>query len=283
VCAAPVTTDPRDALSLQEREGWLRAALELRDVCRDVVRGVMAAGFEVDAKSDASLVTTADIEAERAFRLQVDERHPETGVLGEEFGPARPDADLVWVIDPIDGTAEFANHIPLWGTIIGLWLRGQPLVGIIDHPALGTCLHAAHGLGAWRDGERVTLADLESAAPATLRRLGAPSRFAFVKFSDESDVYGALTRTHPNCRTFHTCYAHTCAASGGLDASVEWNVPLWDIGATRVCIEEAGGRFEQVREVERSGIGALHSVVFGRPRMVEEVAATLRGALYPGA
>ncbi len=271
--------DSRDTMSIAEREAWLAAALGLRDLCREVIASVIASGYEVDAKSDASLVTTADIETERAFRMQVDARYPETGVLGEEFGATRPGAELQWVLDPIDGTAEFANRLPLWGTIIGLWLRGEPLVGVIDHPELGTCIHAAHGLGAWRDGERVALDDLDPDTPLHLRRLGAPSRFAFVKFADESDVYGALTRAHPNCRTFHTCYAHTCAASGGLDASVEWNVPLWDIGATQLCIEEAGGRYECVRELERGELGTLRSVVFGRPRMVTDVAATLRGAV----
>jgi fructose-1,6-bisphosphatase/inositol monophosphatase family enzyme len=272
-------TDPRDDLSLDERRHLLHAALEMRDLCREVIASVMASGFEVDAKSDASLVTTADLETERAFRLQVQTRFPEAGLLGEEFGAMRPDADLQWVIDPIDGTAEFASHLPLWGTIIGLWYRGEPVLGVIDHPGMGECVHAAYGLGAWSGERRVVLDDLDPAIPGHLRRLGTPSRYAFVKLVDEGYVYEALTRAHPNCRTFHTCYAHTCATTGALDASLEWNVPLWDIGATRVCIEEAGGRYECIRETDRGDLGTVRCVVFGRPRMVDEVVGTLAAAL----
>jgi len=79
----------------------------------------------------------------------------------------------------------------------------------------------------------------------------------------------------PNCRTFHTCYAHLLAASGGLDAAIEWEVRIWDLAATRILVEEAGGRYREVRAREQPGVGTVYSAAFGRPRLVTALAAEL--------
>jgi histidinol-phosphatase len=271
--------DPRDAIPEAEREHHLSQALAFADTCREVIAAVIRSGFEVSAKLDESLVTTADIEAERAFRAAVEVAYPQAGILGEEFGISRPDAALRWVIDPIDGTAEFARRLPFYGTIIGLFQGEAPLAGVIDHPALGIRCHAARGLGFFWNGERMVLEDLSPSVPAAQIRLGLPSRIGFERRGSDGDVFEALTRAFPNVRTFHTCIAHAAAAAGSLDATVEWDVPLWDVGATRILVEEAGGRYLCLRERAHPQHGTLYTAVFGRPRVVEAVAAVVREAL----
>src|SRR6478735_6384246 len=88
-----------------------------------------AAGFDP--------VTAADKGAEAAIRALIAERYPEHGVIGEEYGEDRPDAEFVWVLDPIDGTRAFISGLPLWTTLIGLRQAGRPVVGGISQPYLG--------------------------------------------------------------------------------------------------------------------------------------------------
>ena len=81
-------------------------------------------------------VTEADKGAERAIRALISTRYPEHGVIGEEYGEDRPDAEWVWVLDPVDGTRAFIAGLPLWTTLIGLRYRGAPVLGSIGQPFL---------------------------------------------------------------------------------------------------------------------------------------------------
>src|SRR5271156_6858606 len=91
----------------------------------------------VEDKQDASPVTIADRQAEAAMRLLIAKHVPHHGILGEEFGPERLDAEWVWVFDPIDGTKAFITGKPSFGTLIALLHRGEPVLGIIDQPITG--------------------------------------------------------------------------------------------------------------------------------------------------
>src|SRR6185436_13618557 len=90
----------------------------------------------IDDKSDSSPVTIADREAEAAMRALLTSHVPEHGVHGEEHGVERPDAEYVWVLDPIDGTKAFITGLPIFGTLIALLHRGVPVMGVIDQPIL---------------------------------------------------------------------------------------------------------------------------------------------------
>ena len=272
-------TDPRDEISTQERRELLDAALELADLCADTTASILGSGFEVSKKADASLVTTADVETERAFRRRVEERFPEMAVLGEELGDSGKDSDYRWVIDPIDGTAEFARHVPLYGCIIGLHYRGQPLVGVIDHRGMDLRCHAAYGLGAFANGERLRIEDCTDDEAGAVARIGLPSRASFLKPSDSTAVFSAIAAVYPNFRAYHTCYAHTLAAMNGLDAAMEWLTPLWDLAATQILIEEAGGRFKWVKEAGIPGETRYYSAVFGKPAVVDRLAAIIEDVL----
>lgn len=267
-------SDPRTQISREERRALLELTLDLVDACADSIRGYVEAGFEVSVKHDGSLVTDADVAAEETFRERLLALRPDAGILGEELGIANADAPYRWIIDPIDGTAEFARHMPLYGCIVGLHYRGEPLVGVLDHPALGLRVHAVHGEGAFSAGRPLSVhahAGLGAGA-----RLGLPSRASFLKDVDNHDVHQALIEAYPNHRVYHTCYAHTLVAIGALDAAMEWDTPAWDLAATRVIVEEAGGRYVTLRERERPGVGRVYSAVFGRSDMVESLTNLVR-------
>ncbi len=111
-------------------------AHRLADASGAVLRRYYRAGLDEDDKDDGSPVTRADREAETVMRELLTACAPSHGVIGEELGPARADADLVWVLDPIDGTRAFLTGKPLFTTLIGLLFRGRPVLGLIDQPVV---------------------------------------------------------------------------------------------------------------------------------------------------
>lgn len=274
-------SDQREAIAVTERERLLALALEMTDLCAATIAAESAGGLAIERKADKSIVTSADRAAELAFRDAIAIRHPEAGVLGEEFPPSNPGAALRWVIDPIDGTAEFARAMPYWGIIIGLFLGDDPLVGVIDHPDLGERVHAAHGLGAWRGEERLQVG-VESGtdtlhAPGDEFRVGLPSRHAFTRYADQGDVFNRLTTDFSNYRTFHSCYAHSAMVTGSLDVTVEWDSNPWDLAAARILSEEAGGAYRVMGRRELGEGRYVESAAFGVPDLVDRVAASALG------
>lgn len=272
-----MTSDPRALLQASDLHKLRDAALSFSDVCREVIERTVSHGVEVSIKPDQSPVTNADIAAEGAFRERVQRDFPEMGVLGEEFGHTRADSAWQWVIDPVDGTSDFAHGLPIWGSIIGLFYHGEPVVGVIDHPDLDLRVHAGYGLGAYRNGERLSLSDFEPARDHSKARIGIPSRSNFVKRNADGAAFDELASAYPDFRVFRSCLTHTYAATGQLDAALEWDVNLWDLAATQVIIEEAGGRYVRLRERGHPGTGMLYCAVFGRPAVADRISALLAG------
>lgn len=269
--------DPRDALSDEQLKELTEAAVAFSDVLRSRISQSTAQGVEVTLKADESVVTDADVDAEDAFRQAVIGRFPVHGVKGEEFPTLNPDAEYLWVVDPIDGTAEFVAGIPVWGTIIGLNYRDHPIVGVIDFPMLGLRAVACHRFGARLNDDTVQLADIDADELSGRERVGTPSLVNYVRDGSNGEAFSRLCERFPNIRIFQTCLTHVMAMTGGLDAAIEWNCPIWDIAATRVLIEEAGGRFECVKTHARDDGEMLYNVIFGRPRMVNELVSVLNG------
>ncbi|MBT5415454.1 MAG: histidinol phosphate phosphatase, partial [Rhodospirillaceae bacterium] len=122
----------------------------------------------VDEKADESPVTIADRTVEAAIRDLIASHCPGHGIVGEEYGTENPDAEFVWVIDPIDGTKSFISGVPLFGTLIALLQGGVPILGVVDHPALGERWIGARGHGTTHNGKRVTTRACAGIGGATL-------------------------------------------------------------------------------------------------------------------
>ena len=115
-------------------DGYLALAAELADAAGAAIRPYFRTKLAVDDKADLSPVTAADRAAEAAMRRLIEGRFPEHGIIGEEYGSKRADAEFVWVLDPIDGTKSFISGVPLFGTLIALAQHSRPILGIIDQP-----------------------------------------------------------------------------------------------------------------------------------------------------
>ena len=263
--------DIRDEIDPEQRREFLNRAVELALEIRRMVRVKMQSGFQISQKSDQSVVTTVDTEIERLFRHEINGNYPFHGVIGEEFPPTNPNAEFQWIIDPIDGTEEFVHNIPVFGTVIGLYFKGKPLVGIIEHPALELCVSGAFGFGAFCNGKKINISDGKSDRIKRAERICIAPRSSFLKFVDQGFLFDRIARDFPNLRIFHSCYAYTCAILGSVDAMVEYHVHIWDLAASQILIEEAGGKYVSLPEFQSPAGDILYGAIFGRPGIVKKL------------
>src|SRR5271156_3539535 len=142
--------------------------IELAGLSGDFIRPFFGRqDLKVDLKSDRSPVTAADTGAEELMRGLIAKRFPGHGILGEEHGAERADAEFVWVLDPIDGTKSFTAAVPLFGTLIALLHQGQPVLGCIHQPILRQLL-VGDNRSCTMGGRPVRTRDIRRVEEATL-------------------------------------------------------------------------------------------------------------------
>ncbi len=214
----------------------LALAETLADAAGAVIRRYFRQTIAIDDKSDLSPVTIADREAEAAMRRMIVHRFPEHGIIGEEHGSHRPDADYVWVLDPVDGTKSFISGIPLFGTLIALAWRGRPVLGIIDQPVAGERWIGAAGRPTTLNGAPIRTRACPALERATLFTT-APELFA----GTEAAGFERLRRAVKLTRYGADCYAYAVLATGFVDLVVESGLKPHDFAALVPVIEGAGG------------------------------------------
>ena len=214
----------------------VRLANELADAARPIAARYFRTGVTVDDKTDQSPVTIADREAETAMREILEKHVPEHGVFGEEHGAVRTDAEYVWVLDPIDGTKAFITGLPLFGTLIGLFHRGKPVLGIIDQPILKERWLGVEGERSTLNGQPIRVRACSDLDQAYLYST-SPGMFpgAYAK------PHEALTEKVKLFRWGGDCYAYGLLAAGHVDLVVEASLKLYDYAALIPVITGAGG------------------------------------------
>ncbi|MFS0714818.1 inositol monophosphatase family protein [Microbacterium sp. 2P01SA-2] len=258
-----LTTATADALADD-----LALALRLADAADAVSMARFdAADLDVQLKADASHVTEADLATERAIRDLLAAERPNDGVLGEEYG-STGDARRQWIIDPIDGTANYLKGIPMWATLIALSIDGVPRVGVVSQPAIGRRWWAATDRGAWTNvpGEttprRITVSSIDDLAQSSIS-------FQSIRQWDQvgrGDQLLALSRRVWRDRGYGDAWPYMLLAEGRLEFVAEFGVKEYDLAAHVPIVTEAGGRFTDIDGVEtlstRSSLatnGALHA------------------------
>ena len=184
-------------------------------------------------------VTAADKGAEGAIRAAIAARFPEHGVLGEEYGEDRTDAEFVWVLDPIDGTRAFVAGLPVWTTLIGLRFQGRPVAGLIAQPYLDEIfVGTALGSRLIRSGGTRTL--MVRPCPRLTQAIIATTDPIIFKGAEA----GAWTQVRAAARLARLgcdAYAYAMVAAGTMDLVVEAGLKPWDIESAIPLIEGAGG------------------------------------------
>lgn len=231
-------------------DGRVAFALSLAAAAsRETLKFFRTSAFQVERKSDRSPVTRADKQAEQIVRTMVANAFPSDAILGEEFGSVAGQSEFEWIIDPIDGTKSFISGVPLYSTLVGMTVAGQPKIGVIAIPALGELIIAATGLGAWY-GQSFTN---QSRVQLTRAYVSKQSRLEdglmvtsqvdnFARRKAES-AYRELEEEAYVSRTWGDGYGYLLVATGRAEVMVDPIVNPWDVAAVAPVIEEAGGRF----------------------------------------
>jgi len=200
-----------------------------------------AADLEVSLKADRSHVTDADLATERAIRDILHAERPDDGILGEEFG-AEGVTSRQWIIDPIDGTANFLRGVPLWGTMIALAVDGVPQVGVVSMPALGRRWWASAGDGSWTatsDGaRRLSVSAVDSLDEASV---SFQSISQWAQAGKTPELLALAERVWRD-RAYGDIFSYMLLAEGRIDMVAEFDVKEYDIAAAVPIVREAGGR-----------------------------------------
>lgn len=250
----------------------LRLALELADLADEIsLARFRAVDLEVSTKPDRTPVTEADLAVERAIRDRLAQARPDDGILGEEFG-TEGDATRQWIIDPIDGTANFLRGVPVWATLIALAIDGVPVVGVVASPAMGRRWWATTGAGAWTTDapggvpRRIGVSQVAELADASL------SFQSIAQWRDAGylEPLLALAERTWRDRAYGDAWSYMLVAEGLVDIAGEFDVKVWDLAAIVPVVEEAGGRFTSItgEPGPRHGNaiatnGRLHDTVLG--------------------
>jgi len=192
--------------------------------------------LEVVVKGDDTPVTQADQGAEKVLRQRINERFPDHGIIGEEYGSENPDADFVWVLDPVDGTFSFTYGIPLFGTLICLKHEGRPILGAINQPFLKECLIGDES-GTTLNGKPVTCSSVDSLDRALLlttdprRPASLKPQSNFQKLADQCRLF----------RSWGDAYGYLMVGAGRAEIMVDPIVKEWDFIGHVPIIRGAGG------------------------------------------
>lgn len=216
----------------------LSFALELAAESDEIAMRWFAHDPDVSTKEDGSLVTVADREIEQLLRRRIHDRFPADGVLGEEGGLEPGESDRLWILDPIDGTNNYAWGIPIFGTLIGLRVGGRTVAGVVSAPALGERYDAASGAGARMNGSPIAVSAASTVEDA---RICYASWYGWDAAGLADRWLSILTRCRRS-RGFGDFWGHMLVARGAADAMAEPELRTWDVAALEVIVEEAGGR-----------------------------------------
>lgn len=221
----------------------LELALKLADLADQVsLARFQALDLKVETKPDRTPVTDADKAVESAIRGELSKVRPNDQVIGEEFENTA-NQNRSWIIDPIDGTANYLRGVPIWGTLIALREGDEVVVGVASAPAIGRRWWGAKGLGAH-----------------TKNLNGQVSKLAVSKVSNLEDSYFSynsmqmwdqvkkldniieLSRKIWRNRAFGDFYSYMLLAEGVIDAVAENDLKVYDWSALKPIVEEAGGK-----------------------------------------
>ena len=241
----------------------LAVARQAAAAAEEVIARHYRRGVAVETKADATPVTIADREAEAAIKRVLQAAFPQHAYYGEEEG-REGSGDLLWLIDPIDGTRSFVRGYPMFSTQIALMHAGELVLGVSSAAQFGEVAWARRGGGAFLDGERIEVAATAEFGPATALSFGN------VKTLARGAGWNALGQLIQRCgrtRGYGDFYHYHLLARGALDLVVESDVNILDIAALAVIVREAGGIFTDLGGRELSldttsvlaGTPALHA------------------------
>ena len=250
-----------------------QADLELAHELADIADAISLARFRsldlhIESKPDRSPVTDADKSVEQAIKKILADRAPEDALIGEEYGNSGS-ASRTWIIDPIDGTANYLRGVPVWATLIALAIDGKPTVSVVSAPALGRRWWAAPEIGSFTSDIDSNVRELRVSAISDLEN--ASLSYNNLQLWDQAGMLSELTelsRKIWRTRAYGDFWSYMLLAEGSVDIVAEHDLKIYDIAALVPIVENAGGTFTAINgplTSETSSVlatnGKLHAAV----------------------
>ena len=218
-------------------------------------------------------VTAADRAAESAMRTLIRRNFPSHGIIGEEYGPERADAEYVWVLDPIDGTKSFICGMPAWGTLIALTRFGEPVFGVMNQPFTAERFSGDGGAASYRGpaGKR----DLRVRPCATLAEAVLFTTSPRLMNKTDRSAFERVEEAVRLSRYGGDCYQYCMLAAGHVDLVIETELKPHDVLALIPIITGAGGIITTWENATATGGGRI--VAAGDARIHAQALAMLTG------
>jgi len=251
----------------------LKEFLSVTNLAADIARKHSLSGWEknlsTEQKEDESEVTEIDRTVELEIRTLINDTFPSHDILGEEFGEKSNGASLRWILDPIDGTQNYARRIHTFGVLIALYDSDTPLVSCIDHPALNMRLIASKGEGTFLNNKKIVIDDFQDQINLHNQVLAVSTPNNFQRIGS-LDLLFHLLKIDGTFRVYGDCYKGSLAIQGSIGAAFDVKTKFWDIAPIPLLVHEAGGICEKI-EFSDSQNSELYSFVYGKPKMVRYV------------
>ena len=219
----------------------LAFAEELADSAGELALSYFRHDPEVTWKADATPVTEADLAVEAMIRQELSRRFPDDAIRGEEGG-IEGSSDRMWIVDPIDGTRNFAAGIQIWANLLALKVGDEYVLGLANAPALGERYAATKGGGATWNGQPIRVSEIATTAEGMVV-LGDLEAWAG---TPRGDALMGLIRGAKRNRGFGDFWGHVLVARGAAEVMIEPELSEWDFAPLVVILTEAGGRVTQV-------------------------------------
>lgn len=215
---------------------YAKHAVNIADLAARAAMGYFRGPLGTQFKDDDSPVTQADRGVETLVRTYLNEHFPDHGIFGEEHGVEGADRQMMWIIDPIDGTRSFLSGHPLFGFLLGHLKDGIPQIGVIGMPFLGEVFLGVKSGGATLNGTTIHCST-QTRLDEGILYINEGEKI----FRDEPTVFDNLIHTGQTRRFSYDCYPHALLAAGHVDAVVDYDLQPYDFLPLLVVVEEAGG------------------------------------------
>lgn len=256
---------------MMKYDDYLSTALSMARAAGDILMDYFRTSkLDIHTKLNASdVVTSADKASEALIKGVIHEKYPDHGIIAEESGAEHADKEWRWVIDPLDGTTNFSQGLPVFCVSIALEHHGEAVVGVVYAPYLGELFHAVKGEGAFLNGKPIHCSAKENIAEAVVAT-GVP----YDKNVNPDNNLREIVDVVPNVRGLRRLGSAAIdlsyVAAGFFDAYWELNINRWDVAAGILIVKEAGGIVEFIR-TDRN-----FSPLASSPKLLSQMRSLLR-------
>jgi len=212
----------------------------------EILKSGFGKSLIIDEKNDQSnIVTEVDFKSEEAIRQLISSSYPDHNILGEEHGFENKGSEFTWIIDPLDGTSNYAAKIPWFGILVALLKNGRPILAGAYLPMSEELYLAELGKGATKNGMKIHVTD-----ETNLRKLlccySLDYSEDYAKTEREVQIIKGLVQNIRNLRSTNSIVDFCLVADGRVGAAINQTMKIWDIAAPQLIIEEAGGKVTDI-------------------------------------